>query len=393
MATNIPINAPGQPGYDNSAYNPNNDPTYKGSMSATALSNPIKPADTQSIYADMQTKLGAIHDSLNSYIAANNPAPTTNTTDTGISPDMKAILNSYVPPTQPDYAGAETTAGIPDKQKTVNDLTAQINAFNANQQVQELKMKNEGISNGAIQGRDFALERQNAIAVLPLQAQLSAAQGDLTTATAHLDKLFGYQQDYAKAMMDFNNKKIDAVYNYATKKEQDALDAKKVTDAQAFTTLQNNLNQAQTWATTAISQRQGDLASKIMALDPKATDYQTKLGTLAGQIKPNAVSTSNTTFTSGGKTISDSAIVAGQSKLNTSRGGDGYANSGTYLTMLDLWSKDGMDINDFFKKYPPKIYLNPKDASIPQYIKDMLKANNGLNISSEDISGALNNNQ
>jgi flagellar biosynthesis chaperone FliJ len=351
-----------------------------GSMTATGLSNPVTPA--------------TLPTSNPPPVPTIIPPPAQENTG-GLPPDMQKILDSYTAPTAPDYAGAEATAGIPEKTQLVSDLTAKINAITANQQAQELKMKEEGISTGAIQGRNYDLERQNAIAVLPLQAQLSAAQGDLTTATQHLDKLFGYQQDYAKAMADFNNKKIDAVYQYATDQQKAQLDAKKTANTQAYTTQQNNLNQAQTWATTAIQQGQGQLASQIMALDPNDPQYQTKLGVLAGQIQPKATTT-GTTIKSGNIVVNEGVISSGQTKLDQTRGTDGYANTDTYLQMLALWKSDGGLEQDFFKYYPPKQYLNPnegKGSIMPQYIKDMLKVGTGINISSEDISGALNNNQ
>ena len=80
---------------------------------------------------------------------------------------------------------------------------------------------------------------------------------------------------------------------------------------------------------------------------------------------------------SGGLIIPESTISTGQLKLDHSRGSDNYANSGIYLQMLGAWKRDGGLEQDFFDKYPPKNYLNPNDASIPQYIRDKLKASSG----------------
>lgn len=85
------------------------------------------------------------------------------------------------------------------------------------------------------------------------------------------------------------------------------------------------------------------------------------------------VSTKNT-FSSGGMTVPDSSIATAQSNLDQSRGSDNYANSALYLQMLAAWKKDGGLEQDFFTQFPPKNYLNPNDTSIPQYIKDKLKA-------------------
>ena len=85
--------------------------------------------------------------------------------------------------------------------------------------------------------------------------------------------------------------------------------------------------------------------------------------------------TSNTpqTIKSGSLIIKESDISQGQQVLNVSRGKDGYVYTPKYLELLNAWKKDQGIEQDFFKYYPPKIYLNPNDASIPQYIRDMLK--------------------
>lgn len=166
------------------------------------------------------------------------PAPVDNV----VSPDMKAILDSYQAPTKVDYAGMETQAGIPEKTQEVANLTNQINAIMAQQRVQEAQIGKEAISAGAIQGRNLDLERQNYMTLQPLQVQLAIKQGDLTQAQAHLDKMFTYEQEYQKAKTDFENKKIDAVYDIASKKEQRLLDEKKLKNEQDFQIKQDQLN-------------------------------------------------------------------------------------------------------------------------------------------------------
>lgn len=81
------------------------------------------------------------------------------------------------------------------------------------------------------------------------------------------------------------------------------------------------------------------------------------------------------TIKSGSLSIPSSTIAAGQSKLDASRGTDGYANTDLYLQMLNAWKKDGGLEQDFFTKYPPKNYLNPSEGAgsiMPAYIKAKL---------------------
>lgn len=94
-----------------------------------------------------------------------------------------------------------------------------------------------------------------------------------------------------------------------------------------------------------------------------------------GRLGKGTTSTTGTnTYKSGSLTIANSSIAQGQSNLDSSRGSDGYANSGTYLQMLAAWKKDGGLEQDFFTKYPPKNYLNPRDTSIPTYIREKLSS-------------------
>lgn len=52
--------------------------------------------------------------------------------------------------------------------------------------------------------------------------------------------------------------------------------------------------------------------------------------------------------------------------LNDSKGPDNYVNTVTYVNALQSW--DGTP-SDFFKQFPPDMYLNPNDPTIPDYIK------------------------
>ncbi len=76
---------------------------------------------------------------------------------------------------------------------------------------------------------------------------------------------------------------------------------------------------------------------------------------------------------SGNLSVSKSDIGTGATKLDRSRGSDGYANTGLYAQMMDYWTQKGGLVQDFIKQYPPKNYLNPNDPSVPTVIKPYLK--------------------
>lgn len=258
--------------------------------------------------------------------------PIANTTS-----DVPQFLKDYLsatPPTNPinDYNNLYNQSGIDTKQQAVNESTNRINALNAElqgitaaQTAKELKLKEEGISSGAIKGRSLDLERQNAIASLPIQAQILAEQATLTGNTALLqqaqDKLnqtFKIQTDYNAQLFNYNQSLRDAVYQYATKQQQQQLDAQKQADQNAFTLLQNNLNYAQQLAGEAIQNGQGSLAGQITALDPNSPTYTQDLARLAGQIQ--------------GKTTSDIIGSASTGYFNVVKDAQGNIISRTPVT-------------------------------------------------------------
>lgn len=109
-----------------------------------------------------------------------------------------------------------------------------------------------------------------------------------------------------------------------------------------------------------------------------------------GAIQKSSTTQTAPTVKSGSLIVSEGDIAEGQTALEKSRGmpyineqtqqsvkptgtDAQYANSALYLKMLQKWIDNGGLVQDFFTQYPPKNYLNPNDASIPQWIRDKLK--------------------
>jgi hypothetical protein len=94
--------------------------------------------------------------------------------------------------------------------------------------------------------------------------------------------------------------------------------------------------------------------------------------------KPTTGTGVNKITTSGGLQITQKDIGIGATKLNSSRGADGYADTATYTQMMNYWISQGGLIQDFIKHYPPKDYLNPNDETVPTILKKYLsKASSG----------------
>jgi hypothetical protein len=92
------------------------------------------------------------------------------------------------------FAKAEKDAGIAQKQQLVNDYTLQQNQIIAQQQADILQARNqssvEGGTAGILSAREDAINRSAAIKLLPIQAQLAAAQDNLEYAQERMGTLF-----------------------------------------------------------------------------------------------------------------------------------------------------------------------------------------------------------
>jgi hypothetical protein len=58
-----------------------------------------------------------------------------------------------------------------------------------------------------------------------------------------------------------------------------------------------------------------------------------------------------------------------ESLLEASSGSDGYVNSAVYQDMFNKFLKAGGTRSEFLNKFPPNEYTNPKDTSLPSYLR------------------------
>ncbi len=148
----------------------------------------------------------------------------------------------------------------------------------------------------------------------------------------------------AKAVQDIGVSKENILSAYK--------EAKKAADAAALKLKQDNDK-----ATMDLLKGQADIA-KTKAETSKLYQDAASVGTVK----------------SGNLKIATSDVAALQNYFNQNRGKDGYTNTGDYLKSLSDWQAGQGLANDFFKYYPPKLYLNPNDSTLPTYLKDALKA-------------------
>jgi len=330
------------------------------------------------------------------------PPPTINTTNhTGIVSGGQATIDSYnkvLTPTEtttPDFikqmqdligprpsagdisaadysasgiAGFQNTANI--DQQAVLSAKAKLDAVNAklagiNAEATAASLKQEGRQAPmfAIGGTQAQIERERAIRVLPIQAEalvaqaeVAAAQGNaqlsqsiLQQAQDHLDKV--YQIHMTDAQNTYN-RRVDLItkaMDYADKKLQQQLADQKATLASNNTQFNAFINDVRNAATSATSNLQGSLATKITnllsTLDPNSktflADFQkvnAQLATLQGQIVPKATVTKTAT------------TPATPTTFTTTQAHNGAANAGLTQTVFDTLNPD---VKNYFVNTSP----------------------------------------
>lgn len=258
----------------------------------------------------------------NGQTLASVPPPTAPQAPTTSAPqsDTQGILEKYLgikPPSASDQYNTDYAAsGIDQKQADFNakqqallnaqgklsGLNAQLAGINAQDQAIQIQAQQDatgrGITSGGQAPQTAEQLRANALKAIPIQtqalvaqAEVAAAQGNaalsqqiLQQAQTHLDTMYQIHQQDATNQYNYQKDVIEKVYDFASKSEQNKLDALKTQQQQEFTMQQNQLNYAQSLATEALNSGQGTIAGKIVALDPKSPTYSKDLASLAGQI-------------------------------------------------------------------------------------------------------------
>lgn len=131
------------------------------------------------------------------------------------------------PPSSADaYRKAQRETGILNKQQAVNELSGKLNSIVAQGQANQLSLvgQGRGIPEAIIGGQQAQIGRETAIAALPVQAQLSAAQGDLESAEQNLNTLFKIYSDDATNKYNYKKSVNEAIYNFASAQDKAQLD-------------------------------------------------------------------------------------------------------------------------------------------------------------------------
>jgi hypothetical protein len=182
---------------------------------------------------------------------------------------------------------------LKQKQQAVNETTGQINAIVAQSQAQQLALEGQGRGQTAsfVGGEQARINREAAIAALPLQAKLAAEQGALELAQNHIDKMFQVQSQDALAKYQYKSNLISSVYTFATAQEQRRLDAIKANEDRAYDMQKTNLSYQRQLASEAASYGLGGVSASILKLDPTSPTFNQDIAGLQGRVMKPVVAT------------------------------------------------------------------------------------------------------
>ena len=225
------------------------------------------------------------------YIPPEVALPETTTREDALTAYLKT-LSREAPSTEDAYLKAQKETQILDKQQKVTSLTEQLNSIVNKGQAAQLSLvgQGRGIPEAIIGGQQAQIGRETAIAALPVQAQLSAAQGDLEMANSNLETLFKIYSDDAEREYSIRKEQKKMVYELATEKEKRALEKQDKLEERAYQATQDLIKSKQTIAIEAAKNGASagtltkianatDFASAVSAAGPYLSD------TLDRQIK------------------------------------------------------------------------------------------------------------
>ncbi len=170
------------------------------------------------------------------------------------------------------YRKAQRETDILAKQQAVNDLTGQLNAIVNKGQANQLSLvgQGRGIPEAIIGGQQAQIGRETAIAALPIQAQLSAAQGNLEMANDNLDTLFKIYSDDARNEFEARREQKKMVYEIASAKEKRELDKLDKLEERAYQETESIRKEVRDYAKLAMANGQADLSARISSLAREA---------------------------------------------------------------------------------------------------------------------------
>lgn len=175
------------------------------------------------------------------------------------------------------------------RKQEVNNYTAQLNSIVAKQNADLLTLRGigaaEGVTEAVYGGQAATINREAAIKALPVQAQISAAQGNLQLAQDYLTDLKKVKQDAIDADYTYNTKKFESIAGFVTGEQKARLEKLQLAEKRAYDAATKNVEAQDTWAKYAAENGRPDLIARIQALNPASPTFRQDLGEVTSRIQ------------------------------------------------------------------------------------------------------------
>lgn len=289
-------------------------------------------------------------------------------------------LKNNLPQRENVYEDPQIQAQIAEvnaRKQEVANYTAQLNSVVAQQNSDLLNLRTIGSKEGvteSVYGQQAAeINREAAVRALPLQAQISAAQGNLNLAQDYLTQLTTWKKEAYDNEYNYQVAQYGVIKDYLTTEEKKIADAQQNSLTQVNQFRKDNVDQQDTWAKYAVQNGRQDLVTSIYALDPQDPNFRNLLASTVSQLTKSSTPSNSST-------LSKSDIQGGATKAG--------------LSVSDFQALDP-DVQNYFANAPASKIKGVSDAinnvasgtekadavkaeidasNNPQSVKDYLKA-------------------
>jgi hypothetical protein len=336
--------------------------------------------------------------------------------------NLSSLKEPAVPNRLDKYNAETVKLGTDAVQTKINDVNSQLAKMEGDYKATLNSEDNRLVSMFQIGRRETQITKDYNAAKAGLEATKNSLTNELNTKLSTINTIMTLTgQDYADSKANYDDqfsKNIQLIdlfqkIDTANKSQANVIHDNNLADAQVLMNhIQNgSLNPATFSPEMKASLTQKDLAlgwppgtiasvsraikDPITTTAPEYTDAnnnrilpiitktQQKDGTWKPSIQtfvlPGSTSgtySANKPLVSNGVTISNNALQAGTQSLSDSmrKSKDGYADTQLYLRMYDqLVRVKHIKPQDFLKQFPPNLYLNPNDPTIPPIIQTKMK--------------------
>jgi len=172
---------------------------------------------------------------------------------------METVADAETPNLGDIRRELERETDIKDLKQQENNLSSQINTIVNKAQADQLGLEGQGrgITDTIIGGQQARINREAAIATLPIQAQLAAVQGNIALAKEHINTWGQIMMQDAQNQYNKEITMADAVYQFGSKQQQEVIDDLKAQKSQQLA----DANELTAFKTNALTQALGQGAS------------------------------------------------------------------------------------------------------------------------------------